>query len=72
MPVKKKKTAPYEFRRYLASEIRTMLAEVKPECPVASTEFNVVAMAWIEKNAARFRRRWDRCRTRKEEMIIGN
>ena len=72
MPGKKKMTASCEFRRYLASEIRTMLAEVKPECPVASPEFNMVAMAWIEKNAAQFRRRWKRYQPRKEEIIIEN
>ena len=72
MPEKKEVAASCEFRRYLACEIRTMLAEVKPECPVASPEFNAVAMAWIEKNAVQFRRRWERYRLRNEEMIMGN
>ena len=62
----------YDFQAYLASEIKLMLAEVQPVCPVESPEFNGVAIAWIEKNAARFRRKWERYHNGKKEYVIVN
>ena len=42
------------------TEIREMLREVEMVCPVDSPYFNEVAMAWVAKNAAKFRKKWDR------------
>ena len=50
-----------EFRTYMASEIQMLLAEVESVCSKASPHFNDVAIAWIEKNAVRFRKQWERC-----------
>lgn len=49
-----------------------MLSEVVPVCPVESPEFNSVAITWIEKNAARFRRKWERYHNGKKEYVIVN
>ena len=62
----------HDFQAYLASEIKLMLAEVQPVCPVESPEFNGVAIAWIEKNAARFRRKWERYHNGRKEYVIVN
>jgi hypothetical protein len=49
-----------DFKEYLDTEIEVMLREVEKVCPVDSPYFNEVAMAWIAKNAAQFRVKWDR------------
>ncbi len=61
-----------DFKAYLESELRLMLAEVVPVCPIESPEFNEVAIAWIEKNAARFRRKWERYHNGEKEYVVGN
>jgi hypothetical protein len=47
------------YKDYIDSEIQLMLAEVVTSCPVESKEFNAAAIKWIEKNAARFRKKWE-------------
>jgi hypothetical protein len=49
-----------DFEEYMDTEIREMLREVELVCPVDSPFFNDVAMAWIARNAAKFRSKWDR------------
>jgi hypothetical protein len=49
-----------DFKEYLDTEISEMLREVEKVCPVDSPCFNDVAMAWVARNAAQFRSRWDR------------
>jgi hypothetical protein len=49
-----------DFQEYMDTEIREMLREVEMVCPVDSPYFNEVAMAWVAKNAAKFRKKWDR------------
>lgn len=49
-----------DFKEYLDTEIEVMLCEVEKVCPVDSPNFNDAAMAWIAKNAAQFRKKWDR------------
>jgi hypothetical protein len=53
-------------------EMKMMLADLLPRCPVESPDFNAFAIAWIEKNAARFRKRWERYRNGKKEYMVGN
>ena len=50
----------WDFEEYMVTEIQEMLREVETVCPVDSPFFNDVAMAWIAKNAAKFRTKWDR------------
>jgi hypothetical protein len=59
-----------DFRAYLDAEIDVMLAEVVPACPVESPDFNEVAISWIEKNAALFRKKWERCHHGKTSSVI--
>jgi hypothetical protein len=49
-----------DFQEYMDTEVREMLREVEMVCPVDSPFFNEVAMAWIAKNAAKFRTKWER------------
>ena len=49
-----------DFQEFMDTEIQVMLREVETVCPVDSPFFNDVAMAWIAKNAAKFRTKWDR------------
>ena len=53
-------------------ELKMMLADLLPLCPVESKNFNMHAIAWIEKNAARFRKKWERYHNGKKECIVGN
>ncbi|MBN1128342.1 MAG: hypothetical protein JXA71_05115 [Chitinispirillaceae bacterium] len=57
-----------DFGAYMDSEIRLLLAEVEPVCPVASPRFNDAALAWVAKNAAHFRRRWKCYRDKQEDF----
>jgi hypothetical protein len=59
-------------RADIQSEIRMMLADVLPVCSVDSPDFNGIAIAWIEKNAARFRKKWERYHNGKKEYVISN
>jgi hypothetical protein len=61
-----------KIRADIRMEMKMMLADLLPTCPVESPDFNAFAMAWIEKNAARFRKRWERCHNRKKECAVGD
>ncbi len=61
-----------DFHAYLDAEVSLLLAEVAPNCPTTSPEFNDVAIAWIQKNAARFRKKWELYRDGRGDCIIGN
>lgn len=56
----------------METEIQEMLREVKMVCPVDSPYFNDVAMAWIAKNAAKFRTKWDRFEVKGRDGTINN
>ncbi|MBN2038235.1 MAG: hypothetical protein JW768_15950 [Chitinispirillaceae bacterium] len=60
-----------DFGKYLSSEIQMMIADLKPVCPIASQEFNQAAMVWIAKNAARFRKNWERYRGGRRKCVFG-
>ena len=60
------------IRADIKMELKMMLADVLPLCPVTSSDFNDMAIEWIEKNAARFRKKWARYHNGKKEYIIGN
>ena len=60
------------IRADIRMEMKMMLADLLPVCPVDSPDFNAFAMAWIEKNAARFRKKWERYRNGEKECIVGN
>jgi hypothetical protein len=55
-------------------EMKKMFEDLLPVCPVDSPDFNAFAIAWIEKNAAKFRKKWERYRfrTRRKEYVVGN
>ena len=61
-----------QFSAYMHSEIKVLIADVSPCCPVASPKFNKAAMGWIEKNAARFRKQWERYHNGKKVRVVGN
>ncbi|MGA2507443.1 MAG: hypothetical protein ABSF80_08215 [Chitinispirillaceae bacterium] len=63
---------PRNIRADIKTEMKMMLADVLPVCPVGSPEFNTIAIAWIEKNAARFRKKWERYHNGEKEYVIGN
>lgn len=63
---------PRTIRADVKAEIELMLDHVLPVCPVESPEFNTIAIAWIEKNAPRFRKKWERYHNGRKEYIIGN
>jgi len=58
------------LKEYLNSEMREMMAEVGTllgqECPPDSSDFNLSAIAWIQKNAAEFRVRWNKLHSMNE------
>jgi len=60
------------IRTDIKMELKMMLADVMPLCPVTSPDFNDIAIAWIEKNAARFRKKWERYYNGKKEYVVGN
>ena len=68
----KKACASGELREYLEAEIDVMLADVVRVCPVGSPDFNTEAIAWIEKNAAKFRKKWERYHNGEKTYVIGN
>jgi hypothetical protein len=48
-----------KFQEYLDAEMQIMIADLEDNYPVDSPDFNKAAMAWIRKNAARFRQAWE-------------
>jgi hypothetical protein len=61
-----------DFQEYMDTEIQEMLREVERVCPVDSPLFNEVAMAWIAKNAAKFRTMWGRFGVKDRDGTINN
>jgi hypothetical protein len=59
-------------RADIRMELKMLLGEVLPLCSAGSSEFNARAIAWIEKNGARFRKKWERFHNGKKESIEGN
>jgi hypothetical protein len=60
------------IRADIRRELELMLEDVLPVCPVESPHFNAIAIEWIEKNAARFRKKWERCHNGKKEYAACN
>lgn len=60
------------MRADITMEIKMMVADLIPGCPVGSPDFNASAIAWIEKNAARFRKKWEQCHNGKKEFVVSN
>jgi hypothetical protein len=63
---------PVDFRAYLDAELELMLTEVESICPVSSPGFNDAAIAWIARNAARFRKKWERYHNGHKQVVVGN
>lgn len=61
-----------DFQDYMDTEIQEMLREVEMVCPVDSPFFNDVAMAWIAKNGATFRTKWNRFEVKGRDGTINN
>jgi hypothetical protein len=68
----KKSCASRDLREYIEAEIEVMLAEVIRVCPVESPGFNAEAIDWIEKNAAKFRKKWEQCRNSGKNYAVNN
>jgi hypothetical protein len=68
----KNTSLPRKLRADLRMQMKMLLAEVLPRCSAGSNEFNAHAIAWIEKNGARFRKTWDRYHNGRKEYGIGN
>jgi hypothetical protein len=60
------------IRADVKMELKMMLADLLPVCPVESPDFNMRAIAWIEKNACGFRKKWERYHNGNKECIVGN
>ena len=61
-----------DFRAYIDAELELMLAEVEAVCPAGAPGFNDAAIAWIARNAARFRKKWERYHNGCRQIIVGN
>jgi hypothetical protein len=60
------------IREDIRMEITMMLADVLPLCRKESRDFNAFAIEWIGKNAAEFRKKWERYYNGEKEYLISN
>ena len=58
-----------KFEEYIAAELSVMLSDIGNNAKPGSMRFTLKALKWIENNAADFRMKWDRERSRVVEEL---